>query len=197
MTAVPSIAEVPARPGRGTGPRHTADHCRLGPTNACLRRPALIVAECKKRLELLDCETIANRRSWTWADETVRFLVAGPNPGCDRAIERMWGKDRCTRRNPTINRQALEGVIEWVMTSSNFREAAPRCSRRTRHSRIYVPKGDIWRPLRGRDFLDCWLGSCRRGNRPPPHRSGSAPATNCLPCQGIARMPAKQAPQDR
>jgi hypothetical protein len=32
---------------------------------------------------------------------------------------------------------------------------------------------------------------------PAPHRSGSAPATNCLPCQGIARMPAKQAPQDR
>src|SRR5258708_2638003 len=102
MTAVPSIAEVPARPGRGTGPRHTADHCRLGPTNACLRRPALIVAECRKRLEFLDCETIANRRSWTWADETVRFLVARPNPGCDRAIERMWGKDRCTRRNPPI-----------------------------------------------------------------------------------------------
>src|SRR5258707_10038798 len=67
----------------------------------------------------------------------------------------------------------LEGVIEWVMTWSNFQEAAPRCSRRTRHSPIYIAKGDIWRPLRGRDFLDCWLGSCRRGNRRPHHCLGS------------------------
>jgi hypothetical protein len=67
----------------------------------------------------------------------------------------------------------LEGVIEWVMTWSNFQEAAPRCSRRTRHAPIYVAKGDIWWPLRGRDFLDCGLGSCRRGNRRPHHCLGS------------------------
>jgi hypothetical protein len=45
-----------------------------------LLEPALIVAERKKRLEFLDGETIANRRSWMWADETVRFSVSGPNP---------------------------------------------------------------------------------------------------------------------
>jgi hypothetical protein len=43
---------------------------------------------------------LANRRSWMWGDETVRFSVSGRNPGCDRAIERMRSKDRCTRRNP-------------------------------------------------------------------------------------------------
>ena len=70
-----------------------------------LLEPALIVAERKKRLEFLDGETIANRRSWMWADETVRFSVSGPNPGCDRAIERMSSKDRCTRRNPPKERK--------------------------------------------------------------------------------------------
>jgi hypothetical protein len=54
--------------------------------------PALIVAERKKRLEFLDGETIANRRSWIWLDETLRFSIGGADPGCDRAIERMWSK---------------------------------------------------------------------------------------------------------
>ena len=65
---------------------------RFGPKAALASvalEPALIVAERKKRLEFLDSETIGNRRSWIWADETVRFLVSGPNPRCDRAIERM------------------------------------------------------------------------------------------------------------
>ena len=39
-----------------------------------LLEPALIVAERKKQLEFLDNETIGNRRSWIWADETVRFF---------------------------------------------------------------------------------------------------------------------------
>jgi hypothetical protein len=56
--------------------------------------PALIVAERKKRLEFLDGQTIANRRSWIWTDETVRFLVSVPNPGCDCVIKRMWSIDR-------------------------------------------------------------------------------------------------------
>ena len=76
-----------------------------------LLEPAQIVAERKKRLEFLDGETIANRRSWMWADETVRFSVSGPNPGCDRAIERMWSKGRCTRRNPPTNRKVWGGVL--------------------------------------------------------------------------------------
>jgi hypothetical protein len=78
---------------------------RFGPKAALASvalEPALIVAERKKRLELLDGETIANRRSWIWADETVRFWVSGRNHGCDRAIERMSSKDRYTRRNPPI-----------------------------------------------------------------------------------------------
>jgi len=29
---------------------------------------------------------------------------------------------------------------------------------------VEFPRG---RAMRGRDFLDCWLGSCRRGNRRP------------------------------
>jgi hypothetical protein len=163
MTAVPSIAEVPARPGRGTGPRHTADHCRLGPTNACLRRPALIVAECKKRLEFLDCETIANRRSWTWADETVRFLVAGPNPGCDRAIERMWGKDRCTRRNPPKERKVGYQAIQ--------REPKVRVvrSRSAGANRIY------FRCRRQTALLGC---DSRRANPTPSRPRGHVPC-NC------------------
>jgi hypothetical protein len=74
--------------------------------------PALIVAERKKRLEFLDSETIANRRSWICLDETVRFLVSGPNPDCDRAIERMWRKDRCTRRNPPKERKVGDQAIQ-------------------------------------------------------------------------------------
>jgi hypothetical protein len=70
-----------------------------------LLEPAMIVAERKKRLEFLDGQTIANRRSWIRTDETVRFLVSGPSPGCDCAIERMWSTDRCTRRNPPKERK--------------------------------------------------------------------------------------------
>jgi hypothetical protein len=50
---------------------------RFGPKAALASvalEPALIVAERKKRLEFLDNETIGNRRSWIWADETVRFF---------------------------------------------------------------------------------------------------------------------------
>jgi len=65
---------------------------RFGPKAALASvalEPALIVAERKKRLEFLDGETIGNRRSWIWAGEDCPFLVSGPNPRCDRAIERM------------------------------------------------------------------------------------------------------------
>ena len=77
MTGVPSTAEDPARPGRGS---EAAPQCRSlqGWAQATLAsaapEPALIVAERKKRLEFLDGETIANRRSWIWLDETVRFF---------------------------------------------------------------------------------------------------------------------------
>jgi hypothetical protein len=156
MTTVPSTAKDPARPGRGT---EAAPECGSlqgwpKPLASAALEPALIVADRKNRLEFLDAETIANRRSWIWL-ETVRFLVSEPNPGCDRAIERTWSKDRCTRRNPPKVRTVCksEDHPEMSVTPAAAAHRSPR-SRQVLGEHLGSQRADVLLPhgrrLRGR-----------------------------------------------
>jgi hypothetical protein len=66
-----------------------------------LPEPALIVAELEKRLEFLDGETIAIE-IWGVSGRDCPFFDVRSHPRLWRAIERISGSGRCTRRNPPI-----------------------------------------------------------------------------------------------
>jgi hypothetical protein len=68
-----------------------------------LLEPALIVAELEKRLEFLDGETIAIE-IWGVGGRDCPFFDVRSHPRLWRAIERILGSGRCTRRNPPILR---------------------------------------------------------------------------------------------
>jgi hypothetical protein len=55
--------------------------------------------------------------SGTCADETVRFSVSGPIPGCDRTIGRIPSSGRCTRRNPPKERTLCKATAAFVTTA--------------------------------------------------------------------------------